>query len=294
MKLSAPVADFEALAVTVAVARAQQQETDELEGRRRSRAAFRRWKERLPVALSEDGDVDILVARHRDYWLRSAACFVQSIDPSGFGATGFHVLDFADFGLDSDTLAGFALPEGAFDIFRELLPRSARPGPVVAVNVRTQARHHARRILETASESSLRETIRVGITGTVLHEAAHVVDFAIRGAEIPDGLTVADFREAYSSPASVQARRLNHGETWVRAFGHLTFRSSVRPPADYWSQLFAFDVEEHYDGPGEEILDALVPELVSTSSSASLVDAIRLPSMSSLGRLLVDRRNPQE
>lgn len=293
MTTTAHSADIEALAVQVAVARAQQQ-TGELEGRRRSRAAFRRWKERLPVELQEDGDVELLVDRHKTYWLRSAASFVQSVDPSGFGAQGFHVLDFADVGIGSDTLAGLALPEPAFDIFRELLPRTARPGPVVAVNVRTQARHHSRHILETASELALRETIRVGITGTVLHEAAHVVDFAVRGVTIPDGVTVADFRDIYSTPATVEARRLNHGDSWVRAFGHLVFRAASRPPADYWSRLFSFDVSEHYDGPGGEILDALVPELVSASTVSPVVDAVRSSTPASFGRLLAARRKPQE
>lgn len=246
------------------------------------------------MELREEGDVELLVDRHRQYWLRSAASFCRSIDPAGLGASDIHVVDFQDIGLASDTLAGFALPDGAFDTFRHLLPRTARPGPVVAVNVQTQARQHTRRIIDTASELTLRETVRVGITGTTLHEVAHALDFAVRGVSFPDTLSVDDVRTMYSSPATREARTLNHGETWVRAFGHLAFRSTARPPGDYWSKLFAFDVQEHYQGAGEDILDALVPELVSTASSSAIVDAVRVPSQKSFGRLLAARRKPQE
>jgi len=290
--VSAHAADFEALAVTVAVARAQQQETDELEGRRRSRAAFRRWKERLPVALSEDGDVDILVARHRDYWLRSAEGFVRGLDPEGLGLGSVYAVDFETVGIKSDRFSGFALPVDAFDIFREVLPRGARPGPVVAVNVKTETRCHSRNILETASDLLLRATVRVGITGTVLHEVAHVVDFIARGQSLPLASNLDHVRQGIA--ALTKSDNATHGDTWVRAFGHLVFRASVRPPVDFWSRLFAFDVEQHYEGPGEEILDALVPELLATSSVAPLVDVVRSPAHPSFVQFLASRRKPQE
>jgi hypothetical protein len=244
------------------------------------------------VELHEDGDIELLVGRHRDYWLRSAEGFVLGLDPQGLGRSSVNVVDFAALKLESDVFAGFALPLDAFDVFRSVLPRGARPGPVVVVNVKTETRTHTRHIFDTASDLVLRATVRVGITGTVLHEIAHTLDFATRGDTLPPAADIDLVRRGFDT--LTKSDHLNHGDTWVRAFGHLVFRASVRPPVDFWSRLFTFDVEQHYDGPGEEILDALVPELVATSSSAPLMDVLRSPAQESFVQLLRSRRKPQE
>lgn len=282
-------ADAEVLALRLAVARAQQPD-DELEGRRRSREAFRRWGEKIPPKLSESRDLSLLVDRHVDYWLRSAECLVRSLDPVGLGARDFHVVDFSTLGIVSPALAGFTLPGGSF--FRAVRPklkRTAAEGPVVAVNVQTEAARHTRHGLATQPEKTLRENVRVGLCGTVLHEAAHVVAFEAAGLEIPEGASLEDVRLVMSTPVSQDSRVATHGADWVRSFAHFVFRGRSIPSSDFWSRVFCFDVAQHYGENAIDFLDALSPELNSTSSEERLVDVLRRPAPTPFLRLVDDR-----
>jgi hypothetical protein len=270
--------DVEALSVRLAVARAQQPD-DELEGRRRSRAAFERWGERIPANLDPSKDLPLLVGRHRDYWLGSAAGLVRSLDPNGLGKRDFHVVDFETLGIDAPFLAGFTFPGDAFfHSIRSRLRRTAAPGPVVVVNVATQARHHTRHGLETQPERTLRENVRVGICGTVLHEAAHVVAQGFAGLALPDAVTLADVRLVAGQPASDDCRVANHGADWVRVFAHLVFRSARTPWSDFWQKVFLFDVEQHYGAAAAgDLFDTLFPDLVSSNPDEPLRDILDRP-----------------
>ena len=285
MKTADPceIAAIEALSVRLASLQ-MDQEQDQIGGRRRSRAAFRRWGERIPDELAADRDLEVLVDRHRDYWLRCAAGFVRYVDSTGLGSGDFHVVDTSSLGIAADGLAGFTMPDGFFDIVRDILPASARPGPVVAINVRGQAKVHSRKILNTANEPTIRESVLAGITATAIHEAAHAVDFQSLGLRLPEGATIEHLRLAVR-PSFGPARSERHGANWVRAFAHLVFRSSVYPPYDYWSEVFRFDVADHYPGDAVDFLDALATEFISTSSAEPLVDVLARPAPAAFQKL---------
>jgi hypothetical protein len=282
-------ADADLIALQVAVAQAQQPE-DELEGRRRSRAAFRRWGERIPPRLSEAADLSLLIDRHAGYWLRSSECLVRSLDPSGLGSRSFHVLDFETLGIEARSLAGFTLPgDSFFRAVRHKMNRSAAEGPVVAVNLKAEAARHTRHGLATQPEQTLRENVRVGLCGTVIHEAAHVVAFEAAGLEIPDGASLSDVRLVMSTPVSQVSRVSNHGADWVRSFAHLVFRGRSMPCSDFWDSVFRFDVAEHYGENAGDFQDALSAELDSTSYDERLVDVLRRPAPTAFTRLIENR-----
>lgn len=285
--------DVEALAVKIAVLRSQQKQTSELEARRLSRSAFQKWGERIPMALNATRDIELLVERHRDYWLKSASGFVRTLDPAGLGDNDFHVLDFSSLGIVSDRFAGVAFPEGSFGAFAGLLPRTAQSGPVVAVNLISQARSHVSQLLDVQSEETIREVVRVAVTATAIHEAAHVVDNSASGVLLPASTGLEEIRLALQRPSKPKNVSASHREGWVRAFAHLVYRATSRPPCDYWSKVFSFDVGQHYSGDSSELIDVLVPELSATSDDSPIVDTVRFPIVS-IGRLLSDRRRPQE
>lgn len=265
--------DAERLAVAVAAAIARQ--GDELDGRRRSRAAIRRWKERVPMDLRDrDRDVELLVERHRREWLLGAASAVRSLDPNGLGSRPLHVVDLAETGCSSPGVTGLALP-GAFSLFRPWLPRSAEPGPVVAVDVGRMVRHHGLRLLDAAPDD-VPASVAAAVAGVAIHEAAHVLD---RGdlAAVPVVATVGLLRRALAAPRDRSVVAAVHGPRWLRAFAVLTIRASRRPPQAWWREAFAHDVAPYAAAPGAEILDAVRHELRHAYHDEPVAEIIARP-----------------
>lgn len=278
-------ADVEALALRLAVSPGPA--LDELEGRRRSRAAFRRWGEKIPARLDESQDLPLLIHRHGDYWLRSAEGLVRSLDPHGLGSRDFHVVDFATLGIAAPALVGFTFPGDAF--FRAVRPRlkrTALPGPVVVVNVRAEAARHTKHGLDSQPERLLQENVRVGLCGTVLHEAAHVVAFQAAGLALPDEVSLDIVRQVVARPVAQDSRVANHGADWVRGFAHLLRRSRPIPSSDFWERVFLFDVAQHHGENAGDLLEALAQELDATSPEDRLVDVLRRPAPDSFLRLI--------
>ena len=263
--------DDQELAAAIAAARARDRDVDELEARRRSRAAIRRWSTRIPAGLSAENDVPLLIDRHREYWLRSAADFVRGLDPCGLGAGSLHAIDAGELGVESEQVIGFVFP-GLFHAARSLLPRSAAPGPTVAVNVRELVRDVLAQDDEL-DERSVRESVRITASAVVIHEVAHAVDQELAGDTVDavsaanlERIPLAAVRQVVSERAAVpdtRPRSSSHGPRWLRLAGHLTYRASRRPHSDYLVDLFVSTARGALGDRGADVLDALVPELVA-------------------------------
>lgn len=257
------VQDVDELAIRVALARVDHGDPDSYEGRRRSRAAFRRWREQIPTSLSVEADAPLLVDRHRSYWVGSAAALVRSLDPSGLGSRPFHAVDAGGFGLPACRTLGFTLP-GLFDLARPLLPVAAARGPVVALNL-LELVGDTLAGDDDQDEPTVRERVRVATAAVALHEAAHVVAGRLPDERIETSLptdivfgVVANQAARECPPARVVEA---HGADWVRSYAHLAARAVSVPPARWWLDVFAHDVGAVYPGPGADFLDALAGEL---------------------------------
>lgn len=259
----------EALAARVAVLRDDQ--ADELAGRQKTRAAFRRWRERIPAGLAPTGDINILTDRHAQAWLREAEAFARQVDP-GLAGQGFHVADYATLGITCTAGSGFAYPAGLFEVVRDRLPAGAAPGHVVGVNLPA----HAQTVIEAvddADEAALVTAVAMSLCGTVIHELAHLADHDSAGRRLPDGITFNIFRDAVARPAKNQAA--NHGPRWIRAFAHAMHRADRLRPTIFWWRLFRDDVRRYVTACPGDITVALDDELAEIDQP--LVEILRRP-----------------
>jgi len=282
--------DVAALAVRIAQERIRHSDPDDIDGRRRSRLAFRRWRERIPEALSMKADVPILISRHRQNWLGSAGSMVRSLDPAGLGAGGFHAVDAAIFGdIPADCL-GFTF-EGLFDVARASLPVSARRGPAVAINVPTIVAGTVARFGDTLDERSLVATARAEITAVGLHEAAHAIDQRAddKPIDVPPALSFPIVRSQLAKPRDVRRWRSGHGGRWVRAMAHFCHRATRTPPGDWWLDVFTGAVGAVLPGDAADWLDALALELATAGDDEPIVDVLARDPPPAFSRLFDQR-----
>ena len=251
--------DAEQLASRIAVLRVEHDQRSEIEARRRSRDFFRRTGEKIPSGLSVDGDVDILIDAHREYWLRSAEHFAKAIDPLGLGAGDVHALPTSVLGLP-DHGSGYFIP-GLFGTVREHLRTTARPGPVVWLNIRGHARHATADAIETASEIELREVVRASLAATMSHEIAHAVDAEVAGRSAPPGVSIDVLRLVAAAPKDPGQQQARHGSAWARAFAILTERASRFRHGDFFRRVFDHDIRASLGVAGDDLSDSLGAEL---------------------------------
>ena len=262
----APVDEMSAveLARLVALRRASEETRSELEGRRRSRAWFRSIGHPIPPGLRVEGDVLSLVESHGEYWLRSAETLAKVLDPRGLGAGDVHVLDAAVAG---ETRAlGFYLP-GYFDAVRHLLEATARPGPVAWVGL---IRHVAAIAdLDALAEDEIRETVRVSVAATALHEFAHAIDEEISGDVSPPVVSLEVLRQFHRGDDRPTWCR--HSARWARALSHLASRASRSRNGE----RIVADVDESIRRgtgiAGQLVREALADELESDEAIRDIV-----------------------
>ena len=258
----------EALAVRVAMLAAAQ--ADDLVGRRSSRAAFRRWGEKLPADLAPAGDVAILLERHRDTWLRGAESFARDIDP-GLRVGGVAVADYEQLGIVSPAGCAFVFPAGIADVVRDRLPAGAAPRHLIAINLVAHAETVAARVDED-DEDTLAAAVQFSVDATIAHEVPHLAVNDHRGRRIPADVTYDEFRVAAAAP--ITPRPDSHDADWVRVFAHATHRGDQLRPARIWWNVFRDDVWPTCPRPGE-LLEALADELADTA--APLTAILRRP-----------------
>lgn len=272
----------QALAVAVAQARIRDASVDEIEGRRRSRVAFRKWfaERPIPEGLRATLDLPILIDRHRQYWLGSAAGLIRSLDPAGLGRRSFHVVDAYDLGLRSDRIAGFHIPK-LWSLARGLLPVSAAPGPTVAVNL-PEILRQSLEVDDTIQEYQTREIVRLAVSAVAIHEAGHALESEI---DDPGGIADADleklsiatvrkvFAEVKNRP---DQKRLveHHGPTWIRAAAHLTGRAARLPGGDWLEHYLKLTLRPLTRANPDDIIDALSLE-VAQAVDEPIVDILR-------------------
>jgi hypothetical protein len=279
-----PIEIAEALAIRVAVLAADQ--ADELVGRRQTRAAFRRWGERLPADLAPAGDIEILLERHAATWLREAETFARQIDP-GLVSRGIHVADYETLGITSPNGSGFAYPAGLFEVVRHRLPADAAPGHVLAINLPAHAATVADAV-DDADEAALVEAVAMSLCGTVAHELAHLAEFDASDRRLPGDIDFEVFRLAAARPAGNQAQ--HHGPQWIRALAHATHRADRHRPAYFWWRLFRDDVRSHVTACPGDITVALDHELAEIN--APLADILRRPAPAAFTDLFHDPAAP--
>lgn len=265
------------------------------DGRRRSRAAFQRWGEKLSKSLSPDADVEILVRRHGPYWLRSAAHFVRCLDPRGLGSAPFYAVDVSALGVESTELLG-TTNQYLFDIVRASLPRTASPGPTVAINLREIVSDTIRRgvVSDTGDrvtsdhldEDELRESIRAVVVAVGIHEAGHVLqrgDTPDEPCPIDPKIVIPRIADRLRAPTSATDTRAAHPESWVRAAAHLTARAARVPPATYWGEFLVSTLRSMYPQP-DKLVDALSLETAGRTDEP-IVEILKSPAPEGFRRL---------
>jgi len=281
----------EKLAIWVASQQAQHADPDSFDGRRQTQKAFKRWKCKLPPGLSQEADARLLVDRHRDYWLGSAAGLVRSLDTSGLGAGSVYAVDVAGFGIVSDRTLGFTL-EGLYDLARPILPRSARRGPVVALNLlELVTRALAER--DDLDEAAIRRSVQFSASAVAVHEAAHVV--AKRSADepietsLPPEMVFPLLVQAATKTDAPGRVQQSHGRDWLRSYAHLVSRAVRSPGAEYWLRIFEHDVDAVYPGSAADWLDALAPEFATTTRDEPIVQILDRSPPARFDRLCEER-----
>ncbi len=267
------------LAAMIAIERSRHADAESIDGRRRSRQAMRRWAHRMPRGLTIEADVPLLVARHRDYWLGSAASLPRSLDPAGLGAGPLHAIGFDAVGIASVTCLGMTFPT-LFDCVRDVLPVSAVPGPTIAINLVEAATWLVLDNDDGLDEATLRETIRVAVQAVALHEAAHVIADGGYEPLPPHDLPAATIRDMVARevasdrpPARVIA---GHGAAWCRAAVHLSHRTRTLPHGQWWADWLRTDIDRiHGAGTAAAVVAAIADELLAADQADAVAEILR-------------------
>lgn len=271
--LSEPVRTSAEVAIVIANAAMLHDQRAEFVGRHRTRQHLEQLGERVPDDLAEAGDIAAVDPEAITYATRSAACWVRTLDPEGLGRQQLHVVTTEATGVGGEGL-GFTLPGPAvFEMVRDHLPRSAEPGPVVFVSVAAHLRQIADHLGPNATDDELRQRLRIAITATTLHEAAHVVEQQLAAEAVAATSTIDHLRAMRAMPRQAKP----HTTTWARCLGHLVRRAMPRPPAGYWRPWLAREVEHDIPGTGRRWFPILEAETANTDNAEPLIEVIRRP-----------------
>jgi len=218
-------------------------------------------------------DLAELVSLHGKRMLADAAAIVRAaVDPLGLNGRGFHVVDTATLGIDTDA-HGIFYPE-LYPLVRHHLPVTARPGPTVLVNctsiMRAAIDCHGHR---TAGHITASATALACLTAA--HEYCHSLVSEIHGSRLPAGVSLSHVVEASSLRRPTANRLRGHGPRWCRTFAHAMKRCGQRYGLNITLDHFIGDLEGIADG--RAIIDYLGWELATTSEDVHLQDVARSP-----------------
>jgi len=249
------------------------EQRSEFVGRHLTRRHLEQIGERVPEALEQAGDIDAIPAEVVAYATASAGSWVRSLDPDGLGRQPLHVVTTEVVGVESAGL-GFTIPGNRmFDIVADHLPHTAEAGPVIFVTVAAHLRQIAEHLGDDDTDEQLRQRLRVAMTATVMHEAAHVIEQQAAGQAVAGKATLDTLRAVRAAPPEDKP----HTATWARCLGHLVRRSMHRPPAGYWRPWLVTEVEHDIPGTGRRWFAVLEAETAATDPNEPLIEVISRP-----------------
>ena len=276
-----PVAEIttdEDLAVAVAIKQARMASMNPFAVRRAERLLFEapeRKSYRHKLARTEADDVQELLDRHGGGIVAGAKKMLQTVDPIALEAAPVHVVSFETVGLQNNILAGFILARGSFSTFRSRLPPAARPGPVVAINLRGIVAGAVREMPADATEEEIVADAAQLARLVTLHEYAHVVESAAAGQpfDAPCIGTTAERLEAVAlaiaSPPPMAVNIANHPAPWVRALFHAWRRSPERDAYTWFSN----QIGTYFSGEPGHLVEVLRDD--ASDGREPIVDIIR-------------------
>jgi hypothetical protein len=275
MTTAADITTDEALAVFVAVAQAKQASMNPFERRRAerieaTRPGRERWAERITQTV--DDETNYLVERHRQELLAGAEALLRRADPVALAGQTMHIVDFDQIGTRSETVGGFTMAGGIFDVLRPILPADAATGNVIALNVRAELHDATANLPAAASEAQIVSTAGHWINGTALHEYAHIVAEQAAGRRIESPIVlghpdrVQAIARALEETPSAAEQAHAHPLEWTRGYFHLAHRTGH-------VEQFTADVGRYYVDP-EAIVAGLTLEALMSGGREPIVDII--------------------
>jgi hypothetical protein len=275
MTTAADITTDEALAVFVAVAQAKQASMNPFERRRAerieaTRPGRERWAERITQTV--DDETNYLVERHRQELLAGAEALLRRADPVALAGQTMHIVDFDQIGTRSETVGGFTMAGGIFDVLRPILPADAATGNVIALNVRAELHDATANLPAAASEAQIVSTAAHWINGTALHEYAHIVAEQAAGRRIESPIVlghpdrVQAIARALEETPSAAEQAHAHPLEWTRGYFHLAHRTGH-------VEQFTADVGRYYVDP-EAIVAGLTLEALMSGGREPIVDII--------------------
>ena len=282
---TADIRTDEELAVFVATRQARMASMDPFAVARAERLLLERpgrehYQKRHKTHSAED-EADDLLRRHRERIIADAHAGLLAVDPVGLHARPIHVVDFDEIGVRSEAVGGFTLSDGGWADLRPILPAGAKPGPVVALNLRAEIADAVRDCPPGATEAEIVESAARIINWTALHEYGHVVDcdaadqIVCPDIDIPGPPDLAHIVRALAQPRSIADSTAAHGAQWVRALYHAQRRHGWKRydiSIDQWWN----DVARYVPDPGP-LATALLNEWHQNPRTEPLVDVLRRP-----------------
>lgn len=281
--------DVEQFAAHVARLQHEHASRSEEWGAMRSAAAIRSWGEKVPPGLSMTAR-DLIVAEHRNTWMRDAESVVRTLDHRAFEHGSFHVIDGREIGMPPRGFMGLAVGCQLHDLARDYLPRTART-PVAAVAVMVDVIAGVTCGMICPARDHAIGKIRAAVAAIAAHEYAHNVVAAVRGERLAADTTIESVVAGLRSGGPDKQRSVaQHGPAWCRAYAHLVKRAAFVPHHAVWIERFRGDVAAvHADGPHPEaMLDALHTDFVRFTSDDALADVIRTPAPTGFLKLFDD------
>lgn len=288
----AEITTDEALAVAVAIKQARMASINPFAVRRAERLIFEdpgRKAYRQKLHRTEADDVQELLDRHSRGIVADAAKMLRTVDPIALDSAPVHVVSFETLGIRNNILAGFILESGSFSTFRSRLPPAARPGPVVAINLRGIVAGAVREMPADATEEEIVADAAQLVRLVSLHEYGHVVESAAAGQpfDAPCIGTAAERLDAVAlaiaSPPAMAVNIANHPAPWVRALFHAWQRSPEREANRWlWNQIGTY-----FSGEPGHLVEALYDD--ASDGREPIVDILRRPAPERLTTLTTER-----
>ncbi|MEN9667292.1 MAG: hypothetical protein RLZZ326_3655, partial [Planctomycetota bacterium] len=249
---------------------------------------------RHKLARTEADDVQELLDRHGRGIVAGAKKMLRTLDPIALETAPVHVVSFDTLRLRNNILAGFILARGSFSTFQSRLPPAARPGPVVAVNLRGIVTGAVREMPADATEEEIVADAAQLVRLVALHEYAHVVESAaaVQPFDAPCIGSSAERLEAVAlaiaTPPPMAVNIANHPAPWVRALFHAWRRSPEREAQRWlWNQI-----GNYFSGEPGHLVEALHDD--PSDGREPIVDILRRPAPDRFTTLTTDRFRAQE